>query len=128
MEKLNYRQAFNLITEAYIKGEIKPWNASFCFCGTLCRSSGWLVGSEYFSHSGYSASELERMEDALLNAISRGKKGSRNQRYKTETVEFENQLFAGMCAAIEVLKQIHIERNDPTVEEYPFIKRLNVMV
>lgn len=41
--KLTYRQAYDKIIDAYFKGEIRPMEAMFCFCGILSdNSSVWV--------------------------------------------------------------------------------------
>jgi hypothetical protein len=128
MEKLTYSQAYDKIIQAYFRGEIKPFDSRFCFCGTLSGSYRW-------DDSGYTDNELMRMESTLLNQFPFVKYlGCKNVRSKSglfisEEVErmgdeaFESTLFAGMCAALEVLKQIHIERGE-VIDEVPvFTKR-----
>jgi hypothetical protein len=115
----SYQTQFNKITEAYIKGEIQPYNESFCFCGTLSNGSCWYEADMYPEKHVYSYKQYDMMEDALLR----------------ETIEneshplFEDYLFSGMCAALEVLKQIHIERGQVIDDAPVFIKRkeLNII-
>lgn len=120
MEKLSYKQAFDLITEAYIRGEIKPMDKNFCFCGTLAGGANWCRYSD-IPESQYSAIEYAKMESALFFDFS--KEGCRiigNRDCPRK--KYEDKLFEGMCAALEVLKQIHKERGE-NVEEFEFVKR-----
>lgn len=124
MEKLTYRQAFDKITEAYIRGEIEPWNSSFCFCGTLCNNkSNWGIYGGDQRNKNYTKYEFIEMEDALLKAISNGNNGNYSQRHKTGSKEFENALFIGMSNALEVLKEIHRARGEDVDEVPMFTKR-----
>lgn len=115
MEKLNYKQAFDKITEAYIKGEIKALDSNFCFCGTLCGNSmDWNYGLEDSpAYNLYSKKEYKRMEDPLLS-IS----------YDIDNnPKSEDEFFEAMCQSLEVLKEIHRSRGE-NVDEVPvFTKR-----
>jgi len=130
MEKLpTYQQQFDKITEAYIKGEIKPYEPCFCFCGTLCNNeSSWFLSSrgEGNGAGGYSHKELKRMESALVYTIDKQTVNHGCKFHLPETVEphpnYENALFNGMVAALEVLKQIHIERGE-VIDEVPAFKK-----
>lgn len=141
---MTYKQAYNKIIDAYFKDEIKPFDAEFCFCGTLCkkRSSFWLG-------SGYSNKQLRMMEGALLVTLQKKTVGFigepvwvrdmclpgdqlafhlNNQEGVTEfqILEhpiYEDALFSGMSAALDVLKQIHIERGEIIDEVPEFVKR-----
>jgi hypothetical protein len=133
----SYREQFNKITEAYIRGEIKPYNAEFCFCGTIAGSCKWQLCSN--GYNGYSLVNYCRMEDALLIVIKNRMieffpgmtkyadcTGDADMlRYEIEShPQYEEALFNGMCAALEVLKQIHIERGEVIDEDIPvFTKR-----
>ena len=127
MGKLTYKQAFDKITEAYIKDEIQPFRNEFCFCGTLADgSAGW----RHRNINGYSVLEFVKMEDALLNTISANTGGGpswfRALICTSDMVEhsnYEDAIFLGMCAALEVLKQIHIERGEIIDETPTFTKR-----
>lgn len=110
MEKLTYKQAFDKITEAYIKGEIRPYNSNFCFCGTLCDGSSEWRNDDYggiFSNGVhkdfmfYTGKQYAEMERVLLMAI-----------YRHTDENYEELLFNGMTAALEVLKEIHRDRGE----------------
>jgi hypothetical protein len=132
MEKLTYKQAFDKITEAYIKGEIQPYDSTFCFCGTLSTSKCWNQ-PEYCNYDEleYRKDQYINMEMALLTALGntpsgRGEfywRGDGDGANSEPSTEYENKLFAGMCAALEVLKQIHIERGEIIDETPAFTKR-----
>lgn len=130
MEKLTYRQAYDKIIEAYFKDQIQPYNSSFCFCGTLCDNSSEWRNPEYegifknvrhLDYMFYTGSQYYEMEKALLLPlfpvkIKCGK-------------EYEDVLFSGMSAALDVLRQIHIERGENVDEDIPaFTKRELVKV
>lgn len=117
---MNYKQAFDKITEAYIRGEIQPFSPEFCFCGTLCGGREWYRGVRFplvvnqFPHSGYSGLELGTMEKALLDEV---------WDVLERSEQYEEKLFSGMSAALDVLKQIHIERGEIIDEVPEFTKR-----
>ena len=129
MEKLTYKQAFDKITEAYIKEEIKPMRMDFCFCGTLaCEVKERDIGS-YWDDERYSEQEYLRMEIALMKGLGAKRViGGNGWHIGTERpydADYEERLFAGMCAALDVLKSIHKERGEE-VESVPvFKKRFN---
>src|SRR6185436_20101381 len=130
-----YKQAFDKITEAYFKDEIRPMDNSFCFCGTL--GKGWWNGDE-----NYSPEEYKKMEWALLRrligiytellfitkeqspcASMRGFGwGWCNGENEPKTKEYEDALFRGLCDSLEVLMEIHISRGE-NVENIVINKR-----
>jgi len=122
MQRLTYQQAYDKIIQAYFRDEIKPKDSCFCFCGNLCdNSNAWHHGNGFLNHKpshGYSGKELIRMEVALMfNSTlmeEYGKEGSK---------EYEDALFIAMCAALEVLKQIHKERGEDVDGVPEFTKR-----
>lgn len=113
MEKLTYSEAYNKIIEAYFKDEIKPFNSEFCFCGTLCyNKSDWNISTYSRVHAdfgNYTGVEYVKMERALLDALKMGE----FLRYCNPWDSgYEDLLFAGMCAALDVLKEIHRSRGE----------------
>lgn len=113
-----YKQAFDKVTEEYIKGNILPMNPEFCFCGTLSPDSNWgsiflFKNTEYYP---YTQEEYQRMEFALFS-----KKAGRC--WHDIIDDYEEVLFNGMCAALEELKQIHIERGEIVDDELTLNKR-----
>lgn len=115
---MTYNEAYNKIIEAYFKDEIRPYEASFCFCGTLCNgSSSWrrveykgiFSGDIHNDFIGYTGKEYADMEKALLLALIGCSYNNR--------IEYENRLFDGMCAALAVLRGIHIKRGE-VIDEY----------
>lgn len=120
MKKLTYKEAYDKIIEAYFKDEIKPFNPTFCFCGTLCSGDAWFKDTdfprvvEHRNHSGYTGFQLGLMENALLK---------KTWRFSHNDAEWEDVLFDGMCDALEVLKQIHKERGEDVDGVQGFTKR-----
>jgi hypothetical protein len=108
------------IHEAYINDEIQPLNASFCFCGTLANGRGWYDADRYPESHPYSMDEYEKMEYALLNGVING---TQNVKDIISHPNYEISLFEGMVAALEVLKNIHIEKGEIIDEVKPFVKR-----
>lgn len=123
MKKLTYQEAYNKIIDAYFRDEIKPADAQFCFCGTLCdNSSKWFSSPlmRHFDSHGYSGEDFVKMEVALFNKICDEEGVLLN---KKGTKLYEENLFSGMCAALEVLKQIHKERGEDVDGVTEFTKR-----
>lgn len=129
---MTYKQAYDKIIDAYFKDEIKPFNCEFCFCGTLSKDENWhgqAIGKKYIpSEYNYSKKEYGLMERALFSTfpndvkwVSLGtvdypdNRGAYNNLHKN----YEEFLFAGMCAALDVLKQIHKERGENVEEDLP---------
>ena len=114
MTRPTYTQQFNKITEAYIRGEIHPLKAKFCVCGNLCdNNTAWY--NYNFKHNDfgcYSGKDYRRIEIALLLKFS---SSSLNMD--------EEELFNGMVASLEVLKQIHIEGGEVIDDAPVFTKR-----
>ena len=124
-----YEQQFNKITEAYIKDEIEPYDSEFCFCGTLNPyrnieglSMAWNydlngVTQQYRHPQPYTYKEYKRMEIALFDNLREVVKGNAG---------WEERLFSGMCEALEVLKQIHIERGE-VIDDTPVFKKRELL-
>jgi len=133
---MKYKEAYDKLINAYFKDQIKPYDRSFCFCGTIGRSYdlGW-------DHSKYSGLEYHNMEAALLDTISiemtpfipemRDNKFARSTnrsdlfevRKKLEAhPEYENAIFEGFVNALEVLRKIHISRGE-IIEPVKLTKR-----
>lgn len=147
MQTLTYRQAYDKIIEAYFKDEIQPMNPDFCFCGTLSGSNGWagprdeqdksrinyrdkqlpFIPSEH----NYSRKEYVEMERAILSELRScgifeiGRDaGDWAGHLQQNAPNYEDALFNGMCAALDVLKEIHRSRGENVDEEIPaFTKR-----
>jgi hypothetical protein len=116
----SYQTQFNKITEAYIRGEIKPLDAHFCFCGTLCDNiQQWY--QPYRDFKGYTAKEFKRMEDALFVQIR--KTTGESVTCTPKSPLYEDGLFNGMVAALNVLRQIHIEHGEIIDQSPVFQKR-----
>lgn len=125
MKKLTYKEAYDKIIEAYFKDEIEPLDPKFCFCGTLCNNDatwfgnslsiqGRITNFDYRDFNGYTKEQFVEMEAALLKHTS-------FLRY--DDIDYENALFNGMCAALDVLKQIHKERGEDVDGVQEFTKR-----
>lgn len=109
MERLTYDQAYSKIIDAYFKDEIRPTDAKFCFCGTLANGDGWT----HKEINGYTGRHFKRMEAALLDAFGVVRPDGWSRFHQIEHGgNYEDVLFAGMSAALDVLKQIHIDRGE----------------
>lgn len=114
MNTLTWPEAYDKIIEAYFKDEIKPWDAKFCFCGNL-NDKAMLWGHRVHDTNGYyTMSEYRSMEDALLTTDV--------ARFEPDDVEYEDALFAGMSAALDILKEIHRSRGE-NVDELPALTK-----
>lgn len=130
MKTLTYKEAFDKITEAYIRGEIKPLDCKFCFCGTLSPDNLWYEQRKASDYP-YTMTEYEQMEDALFSgladitgkAIYSGIAICVGERLINHHPNSEEALFEGMKRALEVLRQIHIERGEIIDEVPEFTKR-----
>ena len=123
---MNYQQAYDKIIQAYFKDEILPLDAQFCFCGTLCDNSNrWnkdSFGKRHNDFGNYKGPEYVKMERALLDPIKETSFGYRSFEHSPE--EYEAALFAGMSAALDVLKEIHRSRGEDVDNiQTPFVKR-----
>lgn len=120
---MTYNEAYDKIIQAYFKDEIHPANPMFCFCGNLCdNTQDWFgIPLELHRNShGYKGQDFVRMESALFGSIT-------NEfhllLHDVGSAEYEDALFAGMSAALEVLKQIHRERGEDVDSVPVFTKR-----
>lgn len=94
--------------------------SQFCFCGTLCdNTNSWfkIPMARHNDSHGYKGKDFVKMETALLNKI--GVNGNYPQ--------YEDDLFAGMCASLEVLKDIHRSRGED-VDNVPVFTKRDVKV
>lgn len=122
---MTYNEAYNKIIDAYFRDEIKPLLASFCFCGTLCNNSEeWFRSSSHRhnDYAGYLGIEFVKMENALTETI-RKELGTQICRSDRSSKEYEDALFKGMSAALDVLKEIHIQRGEIIDKPVQFKKR-----
>lgn len=125
---MTYKQAYDKIIEAYFKDEIRPNEYDFCFCGTLAGNRHWTDEGD----PNYSGAEYSKMELALFSSFPEtkityitGPCFEDQYAYHPETtiLDYEDKLFAGMSAALDVLKQIHIDRGEIIDEPIPFTQR-----
>lgn len=121
---MTYKQAYDKIIRAYFRDEIKPNSYEFCFCGTLHGNRDWDVDER----GSYSIPQYRAMEAALFSSFP-----ETDWRYSMPSLDipapeknipqYEEKLFLGMSAALDVLKQIHIERGEVIDETPVFTKR-----
>lgn len=133
MERLTYNQAYDKIIQAYFKDEIEPYNSDFCFCGTVSNGKCWFRGE----CENYYPSQFKEMEFALLDNIRLGTLGGNDIYFAPPFAEdlgririevknhpnYEEALFIGMCAALNVLKEIHRSRGENVDDVPAFTKR-----
>lgn len=119
---MTYKQAYDKIIEAYFKDEIEIMNPKFCFCGTISPDSRWQESPQRMVYP-YTSDQYFKMEDALFEGVYRAI-GYVNLNPNTMQGEkYEKGLFAGMSAALDVLKSIHISRGEVIDETPVFTKR-----
>lgn len=120
---MTYKQAYDKIIEAYFKNQIEPYLSSFCFCGTLCdnktdwradKYEGIFSGDVHKDFMHYTGKQYADMERALLLPLVK---------VHIYSLRYEDTLFEGMCAALDVLKSIHKERGEDVDEELKLTKR-----
>jgi len=129
-----YREQRDKIIEAYFKDEIQPFDSKFCFCGTLAdNNSAW--NCEMLRIGDYDFSEYKRMELPLLNIICQRTTGQSWEYFLNTGVQvplskiqrskkYEDAIFEGMSAALDVLKDIHRSRGENVDDEQTkFTKR-----
>lgn len=132
MERLTYKQAYDMIIDAYFKDEIKPIDPQFCFCGTLAPDRNWQSKSKvglWGNGYPYSREEYKSMESVLLLKIAPYKiyynKVNNIHEFVKGQPGYEDALFDGMCAALEVLKDIHRSRGE-NVDGQPMLTKRNL--
>lgn len=135
MEKITglptYQQQFNKITEAYIKGEILPFKACFCFIGNLLNKTDQWVDARnsfcdvpnFFINNSLMEKEIIRHAGGLYKPMEIAQMETLFCRTYQKHGKTEDALFIAMCAALEVLKQIHIERGEVIDDAPVFTKR-----
>ncbi len=112
-----YQQARDKIIQAYFRDEIKPLDAKFCFCGTLCdNKSEWHDPPMHKPLLEYTGEQFRQMELALWLPFGVSNILSSHPNY-------EEFLFLGMCAALDVLKEIHRSRGEDVDGVEVFKKR-----
>lgn len=123
---MTYNEAYNKIIEAYFKDEIRPMSTQFCFCGTLAVNvKEDNFGHEYWDDERYSRKEYSKMEEALMIGLEAQYVDGGWLIYSVDKTDanYEEKLFKGMSMALDVLKQIHIERGEVIDEVPEFTKR-----
>ncbi len=115
MQRLTYKEAYDKIITAYFKDEIKPLDSQFCFCGTLCENSmDWSYGIPSDpAFRRYSKDEYKEMEWELLLELH----------HNDDHPKYEDDLFNGMCNALDKLKEIHRSRGENVDDAPEFTKR-----
>lgn len=120
---MTYKQAYDKIIDAYFKDEIKPYDPAFCFCGTLCDNSvNWFLNpcTEHYTSHGYLGKDFVKMEVALWSTLINDEG---QPLHEEGTPEFELELFDGMSAALDVLKEIHESKGEIVDEPIETFKK-----
>lgn len=118
MQTLTYKQAYDKIIQAYFRDEIKISDPEFCFCGTLNMNNGgyWCGYNWKLNGIYYTGNELQKMEEALLTTINDHLTVTDIYVHTIDKImcdpNYETALFAGVSAALDVLKQIHRSRGE----------------
>ncbi len=138
---MQYKEAFDLITEAYLENKLNPYEGCQCFIGNLYGglTDNWIwarrpelwniacvtLGVDTIRRLGpYTVEQVFAMEDNFLTIITRRTGGGNifqgSLRYKHP--DYENALFEAMESTLEMLKRIHLGMGE-VIEEIPFFKR-----
>lgn len=133
MNTLTYIEARDKIWNAYFRDEIKPCAPEFCFCGTLEGGYNWLFEDKAINYSVKQYGEMERALFSHFPNIIWQKPGGLINQLEGGWLDdifrlrnYEELLFSGMLAALEVLKQIHRERGEPIPEDEPLLTKRNL--
>lgn len=135
MNTLTWKEAYDKIIQAYFRDEIEPYNSNFCFCGTLAAECYSAEGyKNWNNHDGkfnklrqpYTLKAYGKMEQALFGPLNAAGSKPFNIGYGGKLMpgddNYEDALFDGMCAALEVLKDIHRRRGE-NVDQVPEFKK-----
>ncbi len=126
-----YRKTVDVLLDAYNDGELEHGNCCACAVGNICKESGELLdidnsewsmlfstddsGKQRFNTymtsegqtlilgTGYSVKELARIEFAFESSIFKTPEGYLHW----STVRRKQGQFIGLCAVLDVLKEIH---------------------
>lgn len=121
-----FKQSFDLLTEAYINGEVNPYDSHFCFCGNLENNNvNWQNTKGYtntlYKELNYTADDYIEMELAFMSRFFKyfgfGVCQNNNtvKQYNSGTLDlpgYEDVLWQAFNDALEVLRQIHIARGE----------------
>lgn len=134
----SFKQQFDKLTEAYIRGEVNAFTGCECFNGNLeNRTTQWTEvkgGKNIISPNvNYTGLQYTEMEHAFMEPIrvflrrnvhSGSSKTWIDDYNKSSVVnaDYEAALFQGFQDAIEILRQIHISRGEE-VDDRAFVKR-----
>lgn len=147
MNTPTYKEQFDKLTEAYIRGEVNHNNDFACFVGNLLNRSRWWSKSRYISvkattwevTSVFNPDKLHFIYTAIANEanglytpveIIRLEKKFLETFYKeyqcffsNMTDKYENAIFVAFEETLELLKQIHISKGEIIDETPKFTKR-----
>lgn len=134
---ITFEKQFNKLTEAYIKNEIKPWDACACFVGNILNNTNtWSFGRVctypannkpyelvdngviyneilLYAEGFYTPEEIVDLENCFLGNITYTKEG---------TEMYEESLFKAFEKTLDLLKEIHISKGEK-IEPFEFKKR-----
>ena len=142
MNTPTYKQQFDKLTEAYIMGNVDPWECKACFVGNLLGGDQWedirsgamaktvqtgtpnKVSSNYKAHLAidfikersnglYTPEEIISLEATFLHSYGFDRGGSVD----------ENALFISFEKTLNLLKQIHISKGEIIDDAPVFQKR-----
>lgn len=124
-----YKQQFDKLTEAYIKGEVNPMDRCACFVGNLLGGKNW---NDIIDRQGfYTADEIGNIEWEFMFNSTKQKLGVRcwlrnfgDNPLAVPSAEDEQILFESFSHTLEVLKQIHISKGEIIDAAPEFKKRV----
>lgn len=140
---MNYKQQFDKLTEAYANNKVSPYDSCACFVGNMLngndkwissREGNTLIGFimknlEYVNKAieeeaegYYTAKEIFDIEFVFMYTIRRGVVDTVNY---VHSKNWEDILFEGFEAALELLKEIHISKGEDIDSQFipKFVKR-----
>lgn len=126
MNQLTFKEAENLIFEAYFKDEILPFDNKYCFCGTLSPNESWAspIINGIFMPYPYTLDEYTSMEGALFRGMSEVIQDDRHQTMYHP--KYEDAILLGMTYALNVLKDIHLKRGE-VIDNSVNLKKRNLV-
>lgn len=140
-----FKEAFDVLTEAYIKGEVNPFTDCACFVGNLLgKEAQWSHVRESWTRKdlvahpdhvlyGYRAEDIAELEYIFMNTyidnhpLGKDHHGKNLEERRIIYISIrknldEEALFIAFSTALDKLKEIH-ESKGEVIEPFEFTKR-----